>query len=49
MQDPMRVFDRRSVRVHRDRAAALLPDHDFLLRLGATCLVSRPEEILPEE
>ena len=24
-------------------------DHDFLLRHGATCLVSRPEEILPEE
>ena len=23
-------------------------DHDFLLRHGATCLVSRPEEILPE-
>lgn len=24
-------------------------DHDFLLHHGATCLVSRPEEILPEE
>jgi len=32
MNDPLSVFDRRRVRLHRDRAAATLADHDFLLR-----------------
>ncbi|MBL8668087.1 MAG: methyltransferase domain-containing protein [Rhodospirillales bacterium] len=45
MQDPMRVFDRRSVRVHRDRAAALLPDHDFLLREVGERLLDRLDDV----
>ncbi len=32
MQDPPLIFDRHAVRRHRDRAAAALKDHDFLLR-----------------
>lgn len=45
MQDPMRVFDRRSVRLHRDRAAALLPDHDFLLREVGERLLDRLDDV----
>ncbi len=32
MAGTMHVFDRATVRRHRDRAAAGLEDHDFLLR-----------------
>ena len=41
MSDPVEVFDRRSVRRHRDRAAALLDHHDFLLREVAERLADR--------
>lgn len=34
-------FDRRAVRAHRDRAAALLPEHDFLFREVAERLTDR--------
>ncbi len=37
----MRVFDRRAVRAHRDRAAAGLAKHDFLLREAAERLSDR--------
>lgn len=39
--DAMTVFDRRVVRMHRDRAAPLLADHDFLLREVADRLAER--------
>ncbi|MFO1152507.1 MAG: methyltransferase domain-containing protein [Rhodospirillales bacterium] len=49
MPDPvaegMRVFDRRSVRAHRDRAAAGLGDHDFLLREVGERLADRLDDI----
>ena len=49
MPDPvaegMRVFDRRSVRAHRDRAAAGLTDHDFLLREVGERLADRLDDI----
>jgi len=41
MSDPVEVFDRRAVRQHRDRAAALLDHHDFLLREAAERLADR--------
>ena len=34
MSEPMGVFDRRAVRAHRERAAAGLGGHDFLLHDG---------------
>ncbi|MFO1145663.1 MAG: methyltransferase domain-containing protein [Rhodospirillales bacterium] len=41
----MRVFDRRSVRQHRDRAAKTLPDHDFLLREVGERLLDRLDDV----
>lgn len=43
--DSMRVFDRRLVRVHRDRAATNLADHDFLFREAAERLTERLEDV----
>jgi SAM-dependent methyltransferase len=45
MDDAMRVFDRRAVRLHRDRAAAGLGDHDFLLREAGERLADRLDDI----
>jgi NADH dehydrogenase [ubiquinone] 1 alpha subcomplex assembly factor 5 len=45
MDDTMRVFDRDTVRRHRDRAAAGLPAHDFLLREAGERLVDRLEDL----
>ena len=39
--DPSRVFDRRAVRGHRDRAAPGLDDHNFLFVEAARRLVER--------
>ncbi|HET8726821.1 MAG TPA: methyltransferase domain-containing protein [Alphaproteobacteria bacterium] len=39
--DAMQVFDRKVVRRHRDRAAAGLPQHDFLFRHVAEALLDR--------
>lgn len=44
MADQMRVFDRRLVRAHRDRAAAHLGDHDFLFREVAERLADRLDD-----
>jgi NADH dehydrogenase [ubiquinone] 1 alpha subcomplex assembly factor 5 len=41
MSDSAQIFDRRAVRLHRDRAAARLPDHDFLWRDCADRLADR--------
>lgn len=41
----MQVFDRAAVRRHRDRAAAGLPAHDFLLREVADRLADRLQDI----
>ena len=45
MPESMRVFDRRSVRLHRDRAAKTLPDHDFLLREVGERLLDRLDDV----
>ena len=45
MTQSMRIFDRRSVRRHRDRAAANLPDHDFLLREVGERLADRLADV----
>jgi len=45
MPEQMRVFDRRSVRQHRDRAARTLPDHDFLLREVSERLLDRLDDV----
>ncbi len=45
MADRIDVFDRRLLRRHRDRAAATLPDHDFLFREIAARLVDRLTDI----
>lgn len=45
MSDAMNVFDRRLVRLHRDRAAAALEAHDFLLREVAERLADRLEDV----
>ena len=45
MDDPLRVFDRAAVRRHRDRAAAGLAAHDFLLREAGERLVDRLEDL----
>ena len=42
--DAMNVFDRRLVRLHRERAARLLERHDFLLREVAERLLDRLED-----
>ncbi|RMD62753.1 MAG: methyltransferase domain-containing protein [Alphaproteobacteria bacterium] len=43
--DAIRVFDRRAVRRHRDRAAAGLARHDFLLREVAERVADRLDDI----
>ncbi len=43
--DTMQVFDRKLVRRHRDRAAATIADHDFLLREVGSRLAERLELI----
>ena len=45
MPDALFVFDRRSVRLHRDRAASSLHEHDFLVRKIAHRLVERLDDI----
>ena len=45
MTQPMHVFDRRSVRLHRDRAAGRLDEHDFLLREVGERLVDRLDDV----
>ena len=41
----MIVFDRRAVRIHRDRAAGRISMHDFLLREIASRLIERLEDV----
>jgi SAM-dependent methyltransferase len=43
--DLIEVFDRRAVRAHRDRAAAVLEAHDFLLTAVAAHLAERLDDI----
>ncbi len=45
MPDSMTVFDRRTVRLRRDRAAASLPAHDFLHREIADRLADRLDDV----
>jgi len=45
MADRIEVFDRRLLGARRERAAATLPDHDFLFREIATRLVDRLTDI----
>ena len=45
MSDATAVFDRRTVRLHRERAAAGLGAHDFLFREVAGRLAERLEEV----
>lgn len=45
MSDPIRVFDRRRLRQHRDRAAGDFPAHDFLLREVAERIAERLDDI----
>jgi len=45
MSETMTVFNRRTVRRHRDRAAAGLADHDFLLREVAARLADRLDDV----
>ena len=45
MTDSMQIFDRAAVRRHRDRAAASLPAHDFLLREVADRLADRLQDV----
>ncbi len=40
------IFNRQSLRHHRDRAAALLPQHDFLIHESATRLAEQFEDII---
>jgi NADH dehydrogenase [ubiquinone] 1 alpha subcomplex assembly factor 5 len=48
MPDALLVFDRRSVRLHRERAAARLSQHDFLLREVGERLVDRLDDVRRE-
>jgi NADH dehydrogenase [ubiquinone] 1 alpha subcomplex assembly factor 5 len=48
MPDALLVFDRRSVRLHRERVAASLPQHDFLLREIGERLVDRLDDVRRE-
>jgi len=41
----MKIFDRKSLRHHRDRASATLGDHDFLFREVAERLLDRLDDI----
>jgi len=45
MSETMTVFNRRTVRQHRERAAARLEDHDFLFRETAERLCDRLDDI----
>lgn len=45
MSDPIRIFDRRRVRLHRDRAAPGLAAHDFLFREIAERLGDRLRDV----
>ena len=45
MSDPIRVFDRRRLRQHRDRAARGFPSHDFLLREVTERLADRLDDV----
>lgn len=45
MPEPITVFDRRTVRRHRDRAAARLGDFDFLLREVGERLADRLDDV----
>lgn len=45
MSDPLRIFDRRRLRRHRDRAAPNFSAHDFLLREVAARLADRLHDI----
>ena len=45
MPDKLFIFDRRSVRLHRDRAASSLHQHDFLVREIVQRLVERLDDI----
>ncbi len=45
MGSPLAIFDRRTVRRHRDRAARHFADHDFLFREVAERLVERLDDI----
>jgi len=47
MSDPI-IFDRAQVRRQRDRAAATLAEHDFLIRESADRLVDRLEDVTRE-
>ena len=44
-ESPIRVFDRQLLRMHRDRAAARLHDHDFLFREIAERLTERLDDV----
>ncbi len=45
MPNSMTVFDRRAVRMHRDRATGTISRHDFLLREIARRLIERLEDV----
>ncbi|MSO91785.1 MAG: methyltransferase domain-containing protein [Rhodospirillales bacterium] len=45
MSDPARVFNRRNVRRHRDRAAAAIDRHDFLFREVGSRLTDRLDDV----
>ena len=45
MEDRVQVFDRRSLRRQRERAAGTLAQHDFLLREVAERLAERLEDV----
>jgi NADH dehydrogenase [ubiquinone] 1 alpha subcomplex assembly factor 5 len=45
MSSALSVFDRRSVRLHRERAAPLLAEHDFLLREVSDRLLERLDDV----
>ena len=45
MSDPLAVFNRRAVRLHRDRAANRIEEHDFLFREVAERLADRLDDV----
>jgi len=45
MTDSMNIFDRRAVRMHRDRAATNFADYDFLLQEVAERLLDRLDDL----
>ena len=48
MVEPLNVFNRRALRLHRDRAADALDKHNFLFRETAKRLVDRIDDIKRE-